>query len=223
MDVGGANAEGSNAIVNLARVAYNYGNLAYPNESHFRINAGVIQPLFMYGDSVSSSSTTFIERPDVVNTVIAGYGGDDHRRGIDFPFQQSELFRPGDNLVVSPAYPAGPTPPPAGAPTNTTDEGTQIVGRAVYRLWSDGFSNVQVGGNFSHLINLTGAASPGGIRTIALQDRPEIRVDGTRLVSTASSTLLGASTTPTNIPETGGGLWGLEGGGNFRNFFLYGA
>ena len=221
-DFGGANAEGSNAIVNLARVAYNYGNLAYANEPHFRINAGVIQPIFTYGDSVSSSSTTFIERPDVVNAVIAGYGGDDHRRGVELTFQQADLFTPGDNLVVSTAYTAGPTTPPAGAPTNITDEGTQIVGRAVYRLWSDGFSNVQVGGNFSHLINLTGAASPGGMRTIALQDRPEIRVDGTRLVSTAASTLLGTSLTPTNIPETGGGLWGLEGGGNIQNFFLYG-
>jgi phosphate-selective porin OprO/OprP len=222
LDAGGANAEGSNAIVNLARVAYNYGNLAYPTESHFRINAGVIQPLFTYGDSVSSSSTTFMERADVVNLAIAGYGADDHRRGIEFTFQQSDLFRPGDNLVASTAYTAGPTTAPAGAPTNTTDEGTQIVGRVVYRLWSDGFSNVQLGGNFSHLINLTGAASPGGVRTIALQDRPELRVDGNRLVSTAASTLLGNSLVPTNIPESDGGLWGLEGGGNFRNFFLYG-
>ena len=169
MDLGGANAEGSNAIVNLARVAYNWGNLAYPNEPHFRINAGIIQPLFTYGDSVSSSSTTFMERGDVVNLAIAGYGADDHRRGIEFTFQQSDLFRPGDNLVVSAAYTAGPTTAPAGAPTNTTDEGTQIVGRVAYRLWSDGFSNVQVGGNFSHLVNLTGAAAPGGIRTIALK------------------------------------------------------
>ena len=220
-DFGGANAEGSNAIVNLARVAYNYGNLAYPTESHFRINAGIIQPIFTYGDSVSSSSTTFIERADLVNTVISGYGGDDHRRGIEFTFQQSDLFMPGDNLVASTAYTAGLTTAPAGTPTNITDEGTQIIGRVVYRLWSDGFSNVQLGGNFSHLVNLTGAASPGGIRTIALQDRPELRVDGTRLVSTAASTLLGTSLTPANIPETGGGLWGLEGGGNFRNFYLY--
>ena len=222
MDLGGANAEGSNAIVNLARIAYNWGNIAYPNEPHFRINAGVIQPLFTYGDSVSSSSTTFLERGDVVNLAIAGYGGDDHRRGAELTFQQSDLFRPGDNLVVSAAYTGGPTTAAAGAPTNTTDEGTQIVGRLAYRLWSDGFSNLQIGGNFADLINLTGAASPGGIRTIALQDRPELRVDGNRLVSTASSTILGTSTAATNIPESGGRLWGLEGGGNIRNFFLYG-
>lgn len=222
LDLGGANAEGSNAIINLARIAYNIGNVAYPNEPHFRINAGVIQPLFTYGDSVSSSSTTFMERGDVVNTAIAGFGGDDHRRGVELTFQQADIFRPGDNLVLSSAFTGQPTTSPGGSPTNITDEGTQIVGRAAYRLWSDGFSNLQVGGNFAHILNVTGASSPGGIRTLALQDRPEIRVDGTRLVSTANSTLLGTSTTATNIPETGGWLYGLEGGGNFRNFFLYG-
>jgi len=222
LDLGGANAEGSNSIVNLARVAYNFGNVAYANEPHFRINVGVIQPMFTYGDSVSSSSTTFIERADTVNMAIAGYGGDDHRRGVELSFQQADIFRPGDNLLASVAFTGQGTTAPGAAPSNTTDEGTQVAGRAVYRLWSDGFSNLQLGTNFAHIINLTGTAAPGGIRSIALQDRPELRVDGNRLVSTASSTLLGTSTVGVNIPETGGGLWGLEGGGNFRNFFLYG-
>jgi phosphate-selective porin OprO/OprP len=222
MDLGGANAEGSNAIVNLARVAYNWGNVAYPNEPHFRINAGIIQPLFTYGDSVSSSSTTFLERGDVVNTAIAGYGGDDHRRGVELTFQQSDFFRPGDNLVISAAYTGQPTTAAGATPTNITDEGTQIVSRVAYRFWSDGFSNFQIGGNFADLINLTGTAAPGGARSVALQDRPELRVDANRLVSTANSTILGASTAATNIPESGGMLWGLEGGGNWRNFFLYG-
>jgi phosphate-selective porin OprO/OprP len=222
MDFGGANAEGNNAIINLARVAYNFGNLNNPNELHFRINAGIIQPLFTYGDSVSSSSTTFIERGDVVNTTIAGYGGDDHRRGVELTFQQSDIFRPGDNLVLSSAFTGQPTTPPAGAPTNTTDEGTQIVGRAAYRFWSDGFSNFQFGGNFAHIFNMTGTAVPGGARSVPLQDRPEIRVDGNRLVSTVNSTLLGSSAVAANIPERGGWLWGLEGGGNWRNFYLYG-
>ena len=222
MDFGGANAEGNNAIVNLARIAYNWGNISSPTEAHFRINAGVIQPLFTYGDSVASSSTTFMERGDVVNTAIAGYGGDDHRRGIELTFQQQDIFTPGDNLVLSTAFTGQPTTPPAGSPTNTTDEGSQIVGRAAYRFWSDGFSNFQVGGNFAHIFNLTGTATPGAPRTLALQDRPEIRVDANRLVSTSGSTLLGASTTATNIPEEGGWLWGLEGGGNWRNFFVYG-
>ncbi len=221
LDIGGANAEGSNAIINLARVAYQFGNVAYANEPHFRINAGVIQPMFTYGDGVSSASTTFMERADVVNTAISGYGGDDARRGVELNFQQADILRPGDNLVLATAFTGQRTTAPGASPTNTTDEGTQIVGRAAYRLWSDGFSNFQIGGSASHILNLTGTATPGGARSIALQDRPEIRVDGNRLVSTAGSTAI-ASGNAANIPMTGGGLWGLEGGGNWRNFFLYG-
>ena len=221
MDLGGANAEGSNAIVNLARVAYNFGNINNPNEMHFRINAGIIQPMFTYGDSVSSSSTTFMERGDVVNTAISGFGADDHRRGVELTFQQSDLFHPGDNLVASTAFTGQPTST-GGTANNTTDEGTQLVGRLAYRFWSDGFSNFQIGGSFADILNVTGTASPGGPRSVTLQDRPELRVDGNRLVSTAASTILGNSTVAQNIPERGGWLWGLEGGGNWRNFFLYG-
>jgi phosphate-selective porin OprO and OprP len=222
LDFGGSNFETTNPLVNLARVAYNWGNLAYANQPHFRINAGILQPIFTYGDAVSSSSTTFLERADLVNVATAGYGGLDPRHGVELTFQQADIFQPGDNLVISGALTAasGAANPP-GAFT-ATDEGTQILGRAVYRLWSDGFSNVQVGANGSHILSLTGVAAPGGIRTIALQDRPEVRVDGNRLVSTANSTLLGASTSTMNIAETGGSLWGLEGGGNLNNFFLYG-
>ena len=223
LDLGGAgSAEGSNSTVNLARIAYNWGNISDPTATHFRLNAGIIQPLFTYGDGISSGSATLLEEADVVNTAIGAFGGADHRRGVELTFQQQDIFQPGDNLVLSGAFTGQQTPATGGAGTNTTDEGTQIVGRGVYRFWSDGFSNFQVGGNFADILNVTGTAVPGGARTVALQDRPEIRVDGNRLVSTANSTLLGASTTATNIPERGGLLWGLEGGGNWRNFYLYG-
>ena len=223
LDFGGSNFESTNPIVNLGRIAYNWGNLAYANQPHFRINAGILQPIFTYGDSVSSSSTTFLERADVVNVATTGFGGLDPRHGVELTFQQSDIFYSGDNLVLDIGYTgaSGAANPP-GAFTNT-DEGTQIIGREVYRFWSDGFSNFQVGVTGSHILSLTGAAGPGGVRSIALQDRPEVRGDGNRLVSTASSTLIGSGAGVTsNIPESGGWLWGLEGGGNWRNFFLYG-
>jgi len=223
LDFGGSNFEATNPIVNLGRVAYNYGNLAYPNQPHFRINAGILQPIFTYGDSVSSASTTFLERADVVNLATAGYGALDPRHGIELTFQQADIFQPGDNLVVSGAFTgaSGAANPPAGF--TATDEGTQLLGRAAYRLWSDGFSNLQIGANGARILSLTGAAGPGGVRSIALQDRPEVRADGNRLVSTASSTLIGTSAGVTsNIPENGGWLWGLEWAGNWENFYLAG-
>ena len=210
-DLGGSNAEVTNPTLNLARIAYNYGNLAYPNQFHFRINAGVIQPIFTYGDSVSSASTTFLERADAVNVATTGYGGQDPRHGIELTVQQSDLIYGGDNLVVSSAY-TGTQGLAPGAAANAGDEGTQILGRLAYRVWSDGFSNVQVGVSGSNIINLTGAASPGGMRIDTLGDRPEVRVDGTKLVSTGNATLLGTSTSQANVPLTGGSMWGLEGG-----------
>ncbi|HEX3484671.1 MAG TPA: hypothetical protein VHT51_06395, partial [Micropepsaceae bacterium] len=108
-------------------------------ETHFRINAGIIQPIFTYADSISSASTTFLERPDVVNVATTSYGGLDPRRGIELTFQQADLFRPGDNLVVSGAFTGQQPGANPATPTNTTDEGTQALGRIAYRLWSDGF------------------------------------------------------------------------------------
>lgn len=208
MDFGGSNAEGSNPVVNLARISWNLGNIAYPAEPHFRINAGLIQPIFTYDDSVSSSSLTFLERAAPVNVATSAYGGLEPRRGVELTFQQADLFYAGDNLVVSAAYTGQMGTAPGASPDNTTDEGTQILGRVAYRVWSDGFSNVQIGGSASHIVNLTGAATPGGARTITLQDRPELRVDGNRLVSTGA------------IPATGGNLWGAEFAANLRNFYL---
>ena len=210
LDFGGANAEATNPIVNLGRVSYNWGNVAYANQPHFRINAGIIQPMFTYNDSVSSASTTFLERPDAVNIATTSYGGLDPRRGIELTFQQADLFTPGDNLVVSGAFTGQQPGANPATPSNVTDEGTQVLGRIAYRLWSDGFSNVQLGGSGSYITNLTGAATPGGPRTITLQDRPEVRVDGNRLVSTGA------------INAKGGSMWGLEAAGNWMNFYLAG-
>lgn len=82
-----------------------------------------------------------------MNVATVSYGGLDPRRGIELTFQQADLFRPGDNLVVSGAFTGQQPGANPATPTNTTDEGTQILGRIAYRLWSDGFSNVQIGGS----------------------------------------------------------------------------
>jgi phosphate-selective porin OprO/OprP len=209
LDFGGSNAEATAAIVNLARISYNIGNIANPAIPHFRINGGIIQPIFTYGDSVSSGSTTFLERADAVN-VAAAYGAQEPRRGVELTFQQQDLLTTGDNLLVSGAFVGQQPGANPAAPSNTTDEGTSLIGRLAYRIWSDGFSNVQVGGSGAYITNVTGNAIPGGPRTITLQDRPEVRVDGNRLVSTGG------------IPATGGSMWGLEAAANIQNFYFAG-
>jgi len=207
LDFGGSSSEGESALVNLARVAYQ----GIPN---WRINAGVIEPVFTYGNSVSSNDITFIERADVVNIATGSFGGGDTRRGVEVNYQKADLLRGGDNLTFSVGYTGQTTQNNVSAPgtNHGTDEGTQAIGRATYRFWSDGVSNIQVGVNAAEVLSLTGALTPGGAQNLQFRDRPETRegLEGQRLVDTGG------------IPATGGWLWGAEAGANWQNFYLAG-
>ncbi len=92
---------------------------------------------------------------------------------------------------------------------NGGDENTQVLGRASDRLWTDGLSNIQVGFSAAKAL-YTGNSAGGGSQTLNFQDRPEIRVDGTRLVSTGG------------MPAKTGTMWAADLGGNIDNFFLGG-
>ena len=206
LDFGGSSSEGESSLVNLARVAY----IGIPD---WRINAGVIEPVFTYGNSVSSNEITFIERADVVNIATGAFGGGDTRRGIEVNFQRQGVFQPSDNVTFSVGYTGQTTQNNASIPTNHgTDEGTQVIGRGTYRLWSDGTSNIQIGANAAEITSLSGASFPGGQRNLQFRDRPETRVglEGQRLVDTGA------------IPARGGWLWGLEAGANWENLYLAG-
>ena len=206
LDFGGSSSEGESSLVNLARVAY----LGVP---HWRINAGVIEPVFTYGNSVSSNEITFVERADVVNIATGSFGGGDTRRGVEINYQDADLFTGGDNLTFSLGYTGQTTQNNSAIPTDHgTDEGTQAIARATYRLWSDGTSNIQIGANAAEVLSVTGTPIPGAPRSLRFRDRPETRegLEGERLVDTGS------------IPATGGWLWGAEAGANWENFYLAG-
>lgn len=206
LDFGGSSSEGESSLVNLARVAY----VGIPD---WRLNAGIIEPVFTYGNSVSSNDITFIERADVVNIATGSFGGGDTRRGVEINYQHAGLFTPSDNLTFSVGYTGQTTQNNSAIPTDHgTDEGTQAIARATYRLWSDGTSNVQIGANAAEVLSITGTPLPGQARGFRLRDRPETRegLEGERLVDTG------------NIPATGASLWGLEAGANLENFYVAG-
>ncbi len=222
------------SLLNLARVAYQ----GIPN---FRINVGIIQPVFTYGNSVSSAELTFMEFPSAVAAAIsagtttvgtsaaaniqsAGFGGDDSRRGIELDYQKTDIFLPGDNLVVA----ASLTGQRTGS-IRFDDEGTNTNGRVAYRFWSDGISNFQVGVNWGDILSVPGAHG----HQFDISDRPESRVDGTQFVNTAIGNNCGltaaqaaALAAPTNGGQagtcnsvTGASLWGAEAGFNWENFY----
>lgn len=196
LNFGGTNAEA--AELNLARVAY----VGIPN---FRINVGVIQPVFTYGNTVSSGQLTFIERAEAINMATDNFGGEDARRGIEMTFQKVDFLHPGDNVVLSGAFTGAKTGSSTGHGAGG-DEQSQALGRFAYRLWSDGTSNVQIGGSASRLLHLSPTTA-----SVTLEDRPEIRIDGTRLVSTGAIT-----------SREGSNMWGVDAEFNIDRFFMAG-
>jgi phosphate-selective porin OprO/OprP len=201
LNAGGSNGGGINAtegdpVLSLARVAY----LGIPN---FELNVGVIEPAFMFEGTTSSGALPFLERPEIDNIAADSFGAGDARRGIEVRYQKADLFLPGDNFVIGGDFTGGKTGSTAGH-GNGGDEQSQAMGHLTYRPWSDGISNVSFGGDYSH------AFTGGGVGTINLQDRPEVRVDGDRLISTGS------------IFAKTADMWAGNAGANFENFFVGG-
>jgi phosphate-selective porin OprO/OprP len=187
--------------MSLARIAY----VGIPN---FMVNVGVIEPAFMFEGTTSSGQLMFMERPEIDNIAADSFGAADSRRGIEVRFQKDSALLPGDNLVLNLALTGNKTGSAAGHGPGG-DEQVQLLDRASYRFWSDGPSNASVGFSNSNIL-YSGNSAGGGSQTVRLRDRPEIRVDGTRLVDTGAI----AAKTAT--------MFAFDGGVNFENFFVGG-
>lgn len=171
--------------------------LAYTGIPNVLINAGAIQPKFTIDDSTSSADLTFMERSSIVNTILDPFGGSDSRRGIEVRYQREGALTRGDNLLVTTAFTGDRI-----AETKADDEGTQLLGRLAYRFYSDMKSNFQIGGSAARIINDPDSA-------MRIGDRPESRVDGTRLVG------FGFGGLPAAVPAKSAWLFGMEAAMNY--------
>ena len=88
------------------------------------------------------------------------------------------------------------------------DEQTQLLGRASYRFWNDGASNASIGASGGDV--LSPGYSAGVINQLNLQDRPEVRVDGDRLISTGG------------INAKHAYMYAFDAGANIDNFYVGG-
>jgi len=195
------NAGEGDPLMSLARVAY-------VGIDHFMINFGVIEPALMFEGTTSSGQLMFMERPEIDNIAADSFGAADSRRGIEVRYQKDSALMPGDNLVLNVAFTGNKTGSTAGHGVGG-DEQAQLLDRVSYRFWNDGPSNASVGFSNSNIL-YSGNAAGGGSQTIRLRDRPEIRVDGTRLIDTGG------------IAAKTGTMFAFDGGVNFENFFLGG-
>jgi phosphate-selective porin OprO/OprP len=174
--------------------------VAYVGIPYFTFNVGAIQPKFTLDDSTSSADITFLERASIINTILDPFGGSDSRRGVELMFNRQGLFHGSDNLLISTAFTGERI-----AVVKTDDEGTQLLGRIAYRLFSDERSNFQIGMSASRILN-----KPN--RMLAFSDRPETRVDGTQLAG------FGPSGLPPAVPAQTAWHYGAEAGFNYGPF-----
>jgi phosphate-selective porin OprO and OprP len=187
-------------LVNIARVAY----VGIP---HLELNVGVIEPALMFEGVDSSAALPFIERPEIDNIAADTFGAGDSRRGIEVRYEKESMFMAGDNLVLDAAFTGAKTGSSSGHGPGG-DEQTQLLGRASYRFWSDGVSNASIGASGGDV--LSPGSTAGVYNTLNFQDRPEIRVDGTRLISTGG---IGAKSAY---------MYAFDAGANFNNFYIGG-
>jgi phosphate-selective porin OprO/OprP len=182
--------------------------ITYTGIPNYHLSVGVIEPNFMFEGTTSSAWLTFMERPEIDNIAADTFGAGDSRRGIEMNWQKTDTLWAGDNLNLTAALTGGKTGS-ANSHGAGGDENDQVLGRVSDRLWSDGTNNFQVGGSVSDIIYSGGVAGGGG-GTIRLRDRPEIRVDGTRLIDTGS------------LSAKHGFMYAFDAGFNYDSLFLGG-
>jgi phosphate-selective porin OprO/OprP len=182
--------------------------VTYTGITNLHINVGVIEPSFMMEGTSSSANLVWLERPEIENIAADAFGAGDSRRGVEVGWSQTDTLWPGDNLAFDAAFTGGKTGSAAGH-GNGGDEQSQLLGRAVDRFWSDGISNLQLGVSAAKVL-YSGNTAGGGSQTLRFRDRPEIRVDGTRLIDTGA------------IAAKTGDMYAFDLEGNIQEYYLEG-
>ncbi len=189
VDFGGSgNEEGGK--VNAAWLQYN--GLGFT-----KLRVGAFAPTTGLEDGASNTSSLFAERAAAAE-LVRGLAGGDARVAFQSAFA-------GERWSLTGAL----TGNVAG--TQTYDEQLGFVGRATWVPFRRPDSLIHLGANANIVINpaKTGPDVPGGAASpLRLRERPEIRVDGTRLVDTGS------------IDSDGATAFGLEFGALYKNLYV---
>ncbi len=188
-DFGGAGVEEAGKITSAW--------VEYAGLSPLRLRIGAFSPPSGIEEATSSNGSLFPERASPSEVVRAIASGDGRAA--------AGLFANGERWNVSGALSGNV------AGVQTLDEQLAFVGRAAFTPYQAGGTVVHLGANTSLVIHpaATGPdVAPGAARPLRLRDRPEFRVDGTRLVDTG------------NIDAEGLSTYGLEAAAQYGAFHL---
>ncbi|MES1199970.1 MAG: porin [Pseudomonadota bacterium] len=165
----------------------------------FRVGGYAVETNLQGG--TSNADQLFLERPSIAEIQRATFGGDGR--------SAFGIFANGDHLFVNAALTGGLIGN-TDAQAGPFDEQTGFSGRIGALLFASPNSGLHIGANYSAIFQLPDIQSPGlaGLRgVLQLRDRPELRVDGNRLIDTGVISAEGANT------------YGLELGGQWNNLF----
>lgn len=163
-----------------------------------RVRIGAFTPPTGLEDATSSNHALFAERPAPAD-LVRGIAGGDGRYGLAAYANGGRWFAAG---VVTGSR--------IGA-TGDYDEEVGYVARAAYLASSGPDHGIHVGANFNGVIAPPDrAAGPGRGNNVRLRERPELRVDDTRLVDTGG------------LAADGVDAYGLEFGLRYKSLYLAG-
>lgn len=189
-DFGGSGTEGSGRI--------NDAYLAYTGLAPFTFQVGAFSPPANLADGTSTEDLLFIERSTPAELSRA-LGAADGRIGIG--------MRTGGSTWMGALTFTGRTVGDA----ESFDSQRAVVGRLGGLVATAPDYNIHVGVNGTYVIDPAQASLSGASRYgLRFRDRPELRVDSTRLVDTG------------NVEAAGGYAAGLEFAANWKNFLLQG-
>ncbi|MDR6530506.1 phosphate-selective porin OprO/OprP [Caulobacter rhizosphaerae] len=187
LDFGGAGTDGAGQLQELY-LQYNY--------APFKVKVGAFAPNLGLEDAASTNGSLFPERPSG-SEATRGLAGADRRISL-----QAQAV--GERWLISGAV----TGAKAGDGA-TFDEQLGYVGRVAFIPFKGYDWLTHVGVNASRVAQPAQTAVAGAY-PITVEDRPELRTDGTRLVSTGA------------IDSSGARHYGLELAAQKKNFLIQG-
>jgi phosphate-selective porin OprO/OprP len=190
---------GESAVLNQAYLEY-AGFKPFGSDVDFRIRGGAWATPAGLEDATSNTEGLFLERAAVAE-LVRGLAAGDGRTGAG-------VFASGQHWYGSAVW-TGKT---VGAPSTAEfDQQSGYILRAAFNPLHGQDYDVHLGGSVQGILSAADTtAGPVRTRTIRLRERPEVRVDGNRLVDTGALNAGGETS------------YGLEAGASYKNFYAAG-
>jgi phosphate-selective porin OprO/OprP len=171
--------------------------ISYSGFAPFTFQIGAFSPPANMDDGTSADDTLFLERA-TANEMSRALGGADGRIGAG-------VRASGQRWMSALTFTSRTVADP-----EVSDSQTAVLGRTGFLVATSANYNVHLGASGTYVLHPAdqGIDSTGARYSARLRDRPELRVDSTRLIDTG------------NIDADHAYVAGVEFGANWRNFYL---